>query len=409
VRAGGRPAIARTWARADLVELAALSGPAIIENVREYAMFIMDVDGIIRIWGESARLMKWWTRDEAEGRHLRLMYPDGGSEDGTAEAHLQIAAATGEFTGQGHRIRSDGSTFWARVTVIALREPGGPLRGFAKVVRDATAERAAQATATQATRFSDNEQKRIDDRSRAKGLFAATVSHEIRGPLNAILGYLTLLAHETAGPLSDPQRAHIARIQKIGTHLLAVLKDVLDEGRLEAGRFIVTGALGRLGSAIDAAVAAVRPAAVKAGVTLENAVAGYGAEVGYFGDESRVRRILINLLTNSVTFTPAGGSIKVSAGLAETASPEAELVAAGPFVYVRVEDTGEGISPDRLLPIFEPFQQADAHADGRGMGLAISRRLARAMGGDLTVRSEVGRGSAFFLWLPAADPRQVDE
>jgi PAS domain S-box-containing protein len=390
-----------------LLELAALSGPSFIENVREYAMFVMDVEGIIRIWGESARLMKWWTKDEAEGGHLRLMYPDGGAEDGTAESHLQIAASTGEFTGEGHRVRSDGSTFWARVTVTALRDPGGPLLGYATVVRDATADRAAQERATQATQFSIDEQKRIDDRSRAKGVFAATVSHEIRGPLNAILGYLKLLEHETAGPLTDPQRAHIVRIHKIGRHLLAVLKDVLDEARLEAGRFIVTGALGRLGSAIDAAVVVVQPEAVRKGVILENAVALYGAEVAYFGDEGRVRQILINLLVNSVKFTAAGGSIKVSAGLAETASPDAELAAAGRFVYVRVEDTGDGISPDRLLPIFEPFEQADDHAvrehGGSGLGLAISRRLARAMGGDLTVRSEVGRGSAFFLWLPAAE------
>jgi PAS domain S-box-containing protein len=400
-------------APSDLSDLAALSGPLFIENVREYAMFVLDVDGIIRIWGESARMMKWWTKAEAEGAHLRLLYPDGGSEDGTAESHLQIAAASGEFTGEGHRIRSDGSTFWARVTVTALREPGGRLRGFAKVVRDATAEHAAQAIATQATQFSADEQKRAEERSRRKGMFAATVSHEVRGPVNAILGYLKLLEHETAGPLSELQRAHIARIQKIGTHLLAVLKDVLDESRLEAGRFIVTGALGRLGSAIDAAVVVVQPEAVKKGVALENAVAAYGAEVAYFGDEGRVRQILINLLVNSVKFTPAGGSIKVSAGLAETASPDAELVAAGPFVYVRVEDTGEGISPDRLLPIFEPFEQADDDVvrehGGSGLGLSISRRLARAMGGDLTVRSEVGRGSAFFLWLPAADTRQANE
>jgi PAS domain S-box-containing protein len=260
--------------RADVADLAALSGPAFTDNCREYAMFVLDIDGIIRIWGESARLMKWWTKDEAESAHLRLLYPDGGAKDGTAESHLEIAAASGEFTGDGHRVRSDGSTFWARVTVTALKEPGGPPRGFAKVVRDATGERAAQATATQATQFSVDEQKRIEERTRAKGLFAATVSHEIRGPLNAILGYLKLLEHETAGPLSEPQRAHIARIQKIGTHLLAVLKDVLDESRLEAGRFVVTGALGRRGAAIDAAVVVVRPQAVKKGVTLEKVACG---------------------------------------------------------------------------------------------------------------------------------------
>src|SRR3954467_13613382 len=88
----------------------------VAENTRDYAIFLMDADGIIRCWGEGARLMKWWTRQQAEGAHLRLLYPDGGSEDGTSELHLQTAAETGEYTGEGHRVRRDGSTFWAYIT-----------------------------------------------------------------------------------------------------------------------------------------------------------------------------------------------------------------------------------------------------------------------------------------------------
>src|SRR3954453_19186483 len=117
----------------------------VAENVRDYAIFLMDVDGIIRCWGESARLMKWWSRSQAEGSHLRLLYKDGGSEDGTAEAHLQEAADTGEYTGEGHRVRSDGSTFWAGVTLTALRDAQGALVGFAKVTREFSARRAAEA------------------------------------------------------------------------------------------------------------------------------------------------------------------------------------------------------------------------------------------------------------------------
>src|SRR4051794_13441853 len=108
----------------------------VAENVRDYAIFLMDADGIIRCWGEGARLMKWWTRQQAEGAHLRLLYPDAGAEDGTAEDHLLAAARTGEYTGEGHRVRSDGSTFWAYVTLTALRNPDGRLVGFTKVTRD---------------------------------------------------------------------------------------------------------------------------------------------------------------------------------------------------------------------------------------------------------------------------------
>ena len=95
---------------------------ALADNVRDYAVFLMDVDGIIRYWGEGARLMKWWTRAQIEGMHLRALYLDGGSEDGTAENHLQTAAASGEYTGEGQRVRQDGSTFWAGITLTALKD-----------------------------------------------------------------------------------------------------------------------------------------------------------------------------------------------------------------------------------------------------------------------------------------------
>lgn len=117
---------------------------ALAENVRDYAIFLMDPDGVIVYWGEGAHLMKWWTREEAEGGHLRFLYPEGGSEDGTAEEHLRQSAENGEYVGEGQRVRRDGSTFWANVTLTALRDPAGELFGFCKVTRDMTARRAQE-------------------------------------------------------------------------------------------------------------------------------------------------------------------------------------------------------------------------------------------------------------------------
>ena len=104
---------------------------ALAENVRDYAVFLMDPRGVIIYWGEGARLMKWWLKEEAEGAHLRLLYPDAGSEDGSAEAHLRDAANLGEYVGEGCRMRRDGSTFWAGITLTALRNSVGQLLGFA--------------------------------------------------------------------------------------------------------------------------------------------------------------------------------------------------------------------------------------------------------------------------------------
>ena len=118
---------------------------ALAENVRDYAIFLLDGDGRILYWGEGARLMKWWTRDEAEGAHLRVLYPEGGAQDGTAEAHLRESAERGEYVGEGQRVRSDGSTFWAGITLTALRNHDRELIGFAKVTRDLTARMALEA------------------------------------------------------------------------------------------------------------------------------------------------------------------------------------------------------------------------------------------------------------------------
>ena len=380
---------------------------SLVNQVREYAMFTLGTDGIIQLWGESARLMKWWTRAQAQGGHLRLLYPDGGSEDGTADEHLAVARERGEYTGEGHRVRSDGSTFWARVTLTALTGADGRPQGFAKVVRDFTAQHAAQVRTEQLLADAAEEQARAEEANRAKNLFIASVSHEIRSPLNALLGYVYMVQRESAGPIPDGYRSHLERIERIGNHLRGVVDDLLDQTRLESGHFEVRGAESRLGQAIDAAVAMVAPQAAAKGLDLENALAGYGADVTYFGDENRVRQILVNVLTNAVKFTPAGGHVKLSAGLAETPSPEAALAGAGPWIYVRIEDNGQGIAPDRLSTVFEPFEQGDLHEsqprEGSGLGLSISRRLARLMGGDLTVRSQPGAGSAFFLWLPAGE------
>jgi PAS domain S-box-containing protein len=385
----------------------------LVNSVREYAIFFLDPNGIITLWGESARLMKWWTKEETQGSHLRMMYPDGGSEDGTAEAHIMEALERGEYTGEGHRVRSDGSTFWARVNLTALRDSDGAVQGFVKVVRDFTTQHASEARAQEAIRFAADQQRRAEEASRAKSLFVATVSHEIRSPLNAILGYLQLLEHETAGPLNDAHRTQLARIRKISNHLLAVVDDVLDESRLESGRFVVSGARAVIGAAIEAALTVARPLAHEKQLELSEMVPAYGAEIEYYGDEHRVRQILVNLLTNAVKFTAPGGRVTVSAGAAESPSPEAKLVGAGPWIYVRVEDTGQGIPADRLEAVFEPFEQAEAARahphGGTGLGLAISRRFARLMGGDITVQSEPGRGSKFFLWLPAAAAKKPEQ
>src|SRR3982751_4359473 len=355
---------------------------ALAENVRDYAIFLLDPQGVISYWGEGARNIKWWTKDQAEGAHLRLLYPAGGSEDGTAEDHLREAAERGEYTGEGQRIRSDGSMFWGGITLTALRDEEGKLLGFAKVTRDLTARRAAdnllQAAADAA-----------EAASRAKSSFLATMSHEIRTPVNAIIGYNELLQMETDGPLTEGQRRHLARASLSARHLLSIISEVLDFSRLDADRISVGRTAFRVGEAVSAALTFAGPSARARGIELVDSLGGRVSGLAAWGDESRVRQILINLLSNAIKFTDRRGAVPgrvtITSGTAVQPSPDAKLSGDGPWVYIRVEDTGPGIPNNRLEAIFEPFIQGDmaltrAHG-GTGLGLAISRRLARLMNG----------------------------
>jgi PAS domain S-box-containing protein len=370
----------------------------VAENVRDYAIFLMDRDGVIECWGEGARLLKWWTKEQAEGAHLRLLYPEGGAEDGTADGHLEQAARTGEYTGEGHRVRSDGSTFWAYVTLTALRNPAGELVGFTKVTRDFSARRAVEAALQRDQQVPAEVHARAEEAKRLRRVIT-NISHELRTPLNAIVGSISLLERQLASGDRDP--VHIQRLQRNSRHLLTIVDDVLELSRAEGGHVVLRPDVHRLGEAIEEALADVETQAEHRELTLANSVSGAAGDLPYWGDETRVSQILVNLLTNAIKFTDAGGRITISGGTGETVTG-AILTGPGPWAYVRVEDTGRGIPPEKLGSIFEPFEQSevgDQHR-GTGLGLSISRHLARLMGGDLTAQSEPGVGSRFTLWLP---------
>ena len=246
--------------------------------------------------------------------------------------------------------------------------------------------------------------------SRAKSEFLAIMSHELRTPLNAVLGYSELLELGISGPLTDKMREQVGRIRMSAKHLLGLVNDILDLAKVEAGRLSVSSEPASASGTVGAAIALIQPQAAARGLEL-TVVPDVGASPVYLGDDERVRQVLVNLLSNAVKFTAPGGKITVEVG--RTASPDssARLHAHRHYVCFRVTDTGSGISEDKLLAIFDPFVQADSgHSrarEGSGLGLTISRRLARLMGGDLTLATKVGEGSTFTLWLPADESLMV--
>lgn len=240
--------------------------------------------------------------------------------------------------------------------------------------------------------------------SRTKSDFLAIMSHELRTPLNAILGYSEIIELGISGDVSSKIRDQLKRIRDSAKHLLALVNDILDLSRVEAGRLSVANVPASALDAIMSALPLVQPQATVRNLQI---VVVPGAELlpPYIGDAERVRQILVNLLSNAVKCTEPGGTITAESTMTTAANDVAHLDSRRAYICISISDTGSGIPPERLGEIFEPFVQVDSgHTrarEGSGLGLTIAQRLARAMGGNLTVESVVGQGSSFHLWLPA--------
>lgn len=245
----------------------------------------------------------------------------------------------------------------------------------------------------QATLALDNAREAAESANRAKSGFLAVISHELRTPLNAIMGYVELLLLELDGPLTHSQRGILDRIRQSQRHLLALIEDVLGFAQVEAGRLSFT----LQPVVVRDALAAIQPIIAHEAEKkhLELSIANVDPTVVAAADPGKLRQIILNLVTNAIKFTPAGGRVSV----------EAECESEN--VLIRVSDTGIGISADNLAHVFEPFFQVDQGGTRRypgvGLGLSIVRDAAFAMNGDVAIESEPGVGTTVSLRLPAAD------
>ena len=273
---------------------------------------------------------------------------------------------------------------------VTRKNPGR----FAPEVVDLLKTLAAQsAIAIQNARlFSELEDKsrELEAASRHKSEFLANMSHELRTPLNAIIGFSEVLGERMFGDLNDKQAEYIQDIQSSGRHLLALINDILDLSKVEAGRMELELSRFDLPAAIGGAVILVRERATRHGLTLDVSV---DDQLGQFvGDERKIRQVLLNLLSNAVKFTPEGGRLTIRAAPADGG------------VEISVSDTGIGIAPEDQEAIFQEFRQVGTDyarkREGTGLGLALARRFIDLHGGRIWVKSRLGEGSTFTFTLP---------
>jgi signal transduction histidine kinase len=321
--------------------------------------------------------------------YLAAIHP---SDRAAVEARVEQALATGADYEAEYRIVSGAETRWVIARgKIEVDATGVPDR-FPGVVLDVSARKRAEEERERLLRDAQEARRDAEAANRAKADFLAAMSHDLRTPLNAIGGYVELLELGVHGPVTSDQEETLARIAANQRHLLTLISDILQFAQVEAGRvqFDLRPLVVR--DLLRSLEALVGPSADARGVAYS--ATDCATELRVMGDEERVRQILLNLVGNATKFTPPGGWVLLSCAAEEA------------WVLFRIRDNGPGIALEKQQTIFDPFVQVDRRLnrplEGVGLGLAISRDLARAMGGELEVESAPGEGSTFTLRLPRA-------
>ncbi|WP_434611474.1 CHASE3 domain-containing protein [Pseudomonas sp. D2-30] len=351
----------------------------IIDGVKDYGIFALDAQGHVITWNVGAERIKGYTEQEVLGRHFSLFYL---AEECPAHPDMALLAATreGHYMEEGWRCRKDGSRFWASVVITAQYDSTGALRGFSKITRDITDRRAAEIALRTA-------REEAESASRAKSEFLSRMSHELRTPLNSILGFAQLLDMDSIAG----QRTQVSHILRAGQHLLALINEVLDIARIEAGRLPLNIEPIGLPAVLHEALTLVSPMAADAGIHLAE-LASLPEGSGVLADRQRLVQVLLNLLSNAIKYNQPGGEVRI------------EVTAEAPHVSIAISDTGRGIAPELLDQLFKPFERlgADPQIEGTGLGLSLSKSLLEMMQGSLQVRSDPGQGCCFTLRLPGA-------
>jgi two-component system sensor histidine kinase/response regulator len=288
-------------------------------------------------------------------------------------------------------LRKNGDVLWASRTACVIRDKDGQARDFLIMVEDITERKRAEEAVRESQRALHEAKMEADRANHAKSEFLSRMSHELRTPLNAILGFGQLLERQSP---TVQQRARVEHIMSAGRHLLNLINEVLDISRIEAGHLQLSVEPVALTQVLEEALNLMRPLAADRAMELV-IDEDLEKDLHLLADRQRLKQVLLNLLTNAVKYTAVGGRVRVS--VERPRSTITRLV---------VTDTGAGIATEKLARLFTPFDRLGVEqsgVEGTGLGLALCQRLMHAMGGEIGVESIVGKGSAFWIELPAVD------
>ncbi len=366
---------------------------ALIAQVRSYTIFTLDLRGKALTWNEGVERVIGWSREEFIGLPIESLFAPEEIARGVHRRELERAAEEGSVATDQWLKRKDGALIFATGLTSRLVDAAGHVTGFSKVVRERTAWKLAQDERDALLASERQAREHADEANRLKDEFLATLTHELRSRLNAIVGWVHVLRrHAEASPEVARGLAVIERNARAQTQ---IVNDLLDMSRIMTGKVRLNLRTVSLQKVAAAALETIRPAAEAKSIELL-AELDPGADA-LRADPVRLQQVLWNLLTNAVRFTPAGGCVRVTSLRDDS------------HVELSVHDTGVGIPSGSLPFVFDRFRRADAPSmrshGGLGLGLSIAKSLAELHGGTVRCRSAgEDRGSTFTVRLPIASP-----
>ena len=358
---------------------------AAIVNSSDDAIVAKDLQGVIQTWNRGAERIFGYTADEAIGRSITMLIPaDRLSEEDEVLSRVRAGLSVEHF--ETIRRRKDGTLIDISLTVSPIRTASGVVVGASKIARDITVQRRLREMANEASRLKDE--------------FLAVLSHELRTPLNTVLGYARMLRRDEEKMTPEVRARALDALERNAETLTRLVNEVLDTSRIVTGKLRLNIESCPIRAIVDDAIDTVSAAAATKNIQVRTRV---DPDVVLQCDRDRLQQVVWNLLSNAIKFTPAGGSVTVSAARV------------GSAVEIAIADDGIGIAAEDLPFVFQRFWQADTGASrefgGLGIGLALARHLVELHGGTIAVDSPgVGQGATFTVALPSvARATQDDE
>ncbi len=369
----------------------------LVDGVTDYALYMLDPNGIVTSWNAGAERIKGYTADEIIGQHFSRFYPERDRAAGMPLKALHTAVQEGRFEAEGWRVRKDGTMFWANAIIDPIRDETGILIGFAKITRDITERRDAQ-KALQAS----EEQRAHSQKMDALGQLTGGVAHDFNNLLMVVRGHAEVL-RGWIDP--EPRKARslgaietaIARGETLTRQLLTFARRQPANPRVILLGERIEGLKAMLGGSLEPTV------------TLAT---GIGPDIWPVKvDPNELELALVNIVLNARDALQSDGSIAVVAENVVLAGGETLAGISGEFVALRISDTGAGIAPDVLSKVFDPFFTTKPAEKGSGLGLSQVYGFAHQSGGTVTVASEIGKGTMVTLYLPRGldAPEAADE